>query len=198
MDIKQNGSTKAEPFHLDKELITKFSNIFQGREDRVGILKGRKPDGKKNQWMEDKPFDAEKHLNLELLQGLEPTNENGECKFAFVDVDQEVDTKEFCQTLFNLDPKAIPCQSPSGRWHVFKFFHKWFPRQLIAKDAKALEEKLNKIYKVDKGHTLPVKGAGVIYLMQGLRNLIAKHTIQEVIHYHLNNSSIELSLKTIH
>jgi len=158
MDIKQNGSTKAEPFHIDKNIITEFSNIFQGREDRVGILKGRKPDGKKNQWMEDKPFDAEMHLNLQLLQGLEPTNENGECKFAFVDVDQEVDTKEFCQTLFNLDPTAIPCQSPSGRWHVFKFFHKWFPRWQIAKDAKALEEKLNKIYKVDKGHTLPVKG----------------------------------------
>ena len=50
MDIKQNGSTKAEPFHLDKELITKFSNIFQGYEKRVGILKGRKPDGKKRQW----------------------------------------------------------------------------------------------------------------------------------------------------
>jgi hypothetical protein len=107
MDIKQNGSTKAEPFHIDKELISEFSNIFQGSEERVGILKGRKPDGKKNQWMEDKPFDAEKHLNLQLLQGLEPTNKNGKCKFAFVDVDQEVDKKEFCQTLFNLDPKAI-------------------------------------------------------------------------------------------
>ena len=47
MDIKQNGSTKAEPFHLDKNLITEFSNIFQGYEKRVGILNGRKPDGKK-------------------------------------------------------------------------------------------------------------------------------------------------------
>ena len=158
MDIKQNGSTKAEPFHIDKNIITEFSNIFQGREDRVGILKGRKPDGKKNQWMEDKPFDAEMHLNLQLLQGLEPTNENGECKFAFVDVDQEVDTKEFCQTLFNLDPKAIPAESPSGRWHVFKIYNKWFPRSDVAREAKELEEKINKIYKVDKGHTLPVKG----------------------------------------
>ena len=158
MDIKQNGSTKAEPFHIDKELISEFSKIFQGSEERVGILKGRKPDGKKNQWMEDKPFDAEKHLNLQLLQGLEPTNGNGECKFAFVDVDQEIDKKEFCKTLFNLDPKAIPAESPSGRWHVFKFYHKWFPRQDVAKKAKALEEKLSKIYKVDKGKTLPYKG----------------------------------------
>jgi hypothetical protein len=157
MDIKQNGSTKAEPFHIDKNIITQFENIFQGREDRVGILKGRKPDGKKNQYTLDQAFDAEKHLNLELLQGLEPTKE-GQCKWLFEDVDQEVDPKEFCQTLFNLDPKAIPCQSPSGRWHVFKFFHKWFPRQLIQKEAKELEEKLSKLYKVDRGHTLPVKG----------------------------------------
>ena len=158
MSIKQNGSTKAEPFHIDKHLISEFSKIFQGNTKRVGILKGRKPDGKKNQWMEDKPFDAEKHLTEQLLQGVEPTNENGECKFAFVDVDQEVNKKEFCQTLFNLDPKAIPCESPSGRWHVFKTYNKWFPRSEVAREAKELEEKLNRIYNVDKGHTLPYKG----------------------------------------
>ena len=95
MDIKTNGARNSSAIHIDKNIITQFENIFQGREDRVGILKGRKPDGKKNQWMEDKPFDAEMHLNSQLLQGLEPTNENGECKFAFVDVDQEVDTVSF-------------------------------------------------------------------------------------------------------
>ena len=90
MDLKTNAARNSSGIHIDKELITEFSKIFQGNTKRVGILKGRKPDGKKNQWMEDKPFDAEKHLKEELLQGLEPTNENGECKFAFVDVDQEV------------------------------------------------------------------------------------------------------------
>ena len=89
MDIKQNGSTKAEPFHIDKNIITQFENIFQGREDRVGILKGRKPDGKKNQYTLDQAFDAEKHLNLELLQGLEPTKE-GQCKWLFEDFAKEI------------------------------------------------------------------------------------------------------------
>ncbi len=40
MAVKQNGSTNAEPFHLDKNLITEFSNIFQGNEERVLILNG--------------------------------------------------------------------------------------------------------------------------------------------------------------
>ena len=53
MDIKQNGSTKAEPFHIDKELITEFSKIFQGNTKRVGILKGRKPDGRTG-WIKKK------------------------------------------------------------------------------------------------------------------------------------------------
>ena len=157
MDLKTNGANNSSPIHLDKNLITEFGKIFHGREDQIGILNGRKPDGKKNQYTLNQAFDAEKHLRGELLQGLYPTKE-GQCKWLFEDVDQEVDPKEFCKNLFNLDPKALPIQSPSGRWHVFKFYHKWFPRQLISDDAKALEEKLGRIYKVDKGHTLPVKG----------------------------------------
>ena len=93
MDPKTNGARNSSPIHIDENLISEFSKIFQGNTKRVGILKGRKPDGKKNQWMEDKPFDAEKHLNLRLLQGLEPTNENGECKFAFVDVDERASAR---------------------------------------------------------------------------------------------------------
>ena len=157
MDIKANGARNSSAIHIDKKLIAEFSNIFQGRDDQVGILNGRKPDGKKNQYTLNQAFNAEKHLTGELQQGLYPTKD-GQCKWMFADVDQKVDPKEFCQNLFNLDPKALPIQSPSGRWHVVKVFHKWFPRQLIADDAKALEEKLSKIYKVDKGHTLPVKG----------------------------------------
>ena len=111
MDIKQNGSTKAEPFHIDKELISEFSKIFQGRDDQIGILNGRKPDGKKNQYTKDQSFNAEKHLLGELQQGLYPTKD-GQCKWLFEDVDQEVDPKEFCKNLFNLDPKALPFQSP--------------------------------------------------------------------------------------
>ena len=114
MDLKTNGARNSSAIHIDKELISEFSKIFQGSTSRVGLLKGRKPDGKKRQWMEDKPFDPEKHLKEELLQGVEPTNEDGECRFLFVDVDQEIEKKEFCQTLFNLDPKAIPFESPSG------------------------------------------------------------------------------------
>ena len=157
MDIKANGARNSSAIHIDKKLITEFSNIFQGRDDQIGILNGRKPDGTKNQFTKDQPFDAEKHLTGKLQQGLYPTKD-GQCRWLFADVDQKVDPKEFCKNLFNLDSKALPIQSPSGRWHVVKIFHKWFPRQLIADDAKALEEKLSKIYKVDKGHTLPVKG----------------------------------------
>ena len=157
MDTKINGAINSSAIHIDKNIITQFENIFQGREDQIGILNGRKADGKKNQYTLNQAFDAEKHLLGELQQGVYPTKD-GQCKWLFADVDQVVDPKEFCKNLFNLDAKALPFQSPSGRWHVFKFFHKWFPKELIADDAKALEEKLGKIYKVDKGHTLPVKG----------------------------------------
>ena len=161
MAVKQNGSTKAEPFHLDKNLITEFSNIFQGNEERVLVLLGRDADGKKIQEFRYHPLNAEKHLSGELSQGIEPTDKDGMCKWCFSDVDQEVDKKEFCQTLFNLDPKAIPIQSPSGRWHVIKVFNKKFPRADVAKEAKALQDKLSPIYKVDTGKTLPYKnGAG--------------------------------------
>ena len=157
MGLKTNAARNSSGIHIDKELITQFENIFQGREDQIGILNGRKPDGKKNQYTKDQPFNAEKHLTGELPQGMYPTKD-GQCKFSFIDVDQAVPAKEFCQNLFNLDPKAIPVQSPSGRWHVFKLYNKWFPRADVAKEAKELEEKVEKIYKVDKGHTLPIKG----------------------------------------
>ena len=74
MDLKTNGARN--------------SSAIQGSTSRVGILnKTRKPDGKKDQKMANIPFDAEKHLKEDLLQGLEPTNEDGECRFLFVDVD---------------------------------------------------------------------------------------------------------------
>ena len=157
MADKTNGASNSSAIHYDEADIAQFGKIFQGRDDQIGILNGRKPDGKKNQYTLNQAFDAEKHLTGELQQGQYPTRD-GQCKWMFADVDQKVDPKEFCKNLFNIDNKAFPFQSPSGRWHVFKFFHKWFPRELISKDAKALEEKLGKIYKVDKGHTLPVKG----------------------------------------
>ena len=50
MDIKANGARNSSAIHIDKELITEFSNIFQGRDDQIGILNGRKPDGTKNQF----------------------------------------------------------------------------------------------------------------------------------------------------
>ena len=62
MDLKTNGARNSSAIHIDKELITEFSKIFQGSTSRVGLLKGRKPDGKKRQWMEDKPFDPEKNF----------------------------------------------------------------------------------------------------------------------------------------
>ena len=142
MDLKTNGARKSSAIHIDKELITEFSKICQGSTSRVGILnKTRKTDGKKDQKMANIHIDAEKHLKEELQQGLEPTNEDGEWRFLFVDVDDEIGKKEFCQTLFNVDPKAIQCESPYGRCHVFKFIHKWFPRQDVAKEAKAVEIK---------------------------------------------------------
>ena len=52
MSLKTNAARKSSGIHIDKEVISQFANIFQGNTKRVGILKGRKPDGKKNQWME--------------------------------------------------------------------------------------------------------------------------------------------------
>ena len=50
MDLKTNAARNSSGIHIDKELITEFSKIFQGRDDQIGILNGRKPDGKKNQY----------------------------------------------------------------------------------------------------------------------------------------------------
>ena len=157
MADRTNGASNSSAIHFDESDIAQFGQIFQCRDDQIGILNGRKADGGKNQYTLNQAFDAAKHLLGELQQRAYPTKD-GQCKWSFVDVDQKVDLKEFCKNLFNLDSKAFPFQSPSGRFHVFKFFHKWFPREIVAEDVKILEEKLSKIYKVDKGHTLPVKG----------------------------------------
>ena len=49
MDIKTHGARNSSAIHLDVNDIAEFGKIFQGREDQIGILNGRKPDGSKNQ-----------------------------------------------------------------------------------------------------------------------------------------------------
>ena len=50
MADKTNGASNSSAIHYDEADIAQFGKIFQGREDQIGILNGRKPDGKKNQY----------------------------------------------------------------------------------------------------------------------------------------------------
>ena len=134
-----------------------FAEIFQGATDKRGILNRIDENGKKIAWQEEIPFDPEKHLKGNPIQGLSPVNISKRgCRFICLDIDKDIETKEFRKKIYKLDPSLECFKSLSGRWHVYKLFDIWIDVDEAKQKAKAFEKKIEALgYECDKGHTLP-------------------------------------------
>ena len=163
MDLKTNGAINSSAIHLDKNIIAQIAEIFKPQKGKRLIWDPTKPflpDGKKNQYWENKDIDWLAHLLGRLKQGGNLACD-GKAKALVIDIDRQkgepfIEAKEICEVAWKVDNRLICCQSPSKNWHIYKFFHKPQPLSNVAAEAIKLERIFKKIgYKVDPGHTLP-------------------------------------------
>ena len=159
----QKAPVSPAPFIIDKNTITRIAEIFKPQKGKRLIWDSKKPflpDGKKNQYWENKDIDWEKHLSGELKQGGNLACD-GEAKAFVIDIDREkgepcIEAKDICESAWKVDTQLICFQSPSKNWHIYKFFHKPQPLNHVAAEAINLERIFKKLgFKVDPGHTLP-------------------------------------------
>ena len=134
-----------------------IAEIFKCDTDKTLIWNGHKPDGTKIQYWAKQSIDWEAHIKGTLKQG-GCLNRKGVANCAVVDVDKEIDPKEFCREAYKIDNTIIPFRSPSGtKWHAWKFYHADFAVADVRKDILAIEKKFTKLYgdKVDVDKTQP-------------------------------------------
>ena len=113
----------------DKEILTKFHKF---KKKKKLIWNGYKPDGRKNQsWADGEPnidehLDPSSQINYGCNNAYEDAAGNLVASNSVVDVDGFKDSgktiQEFCQDVFQEDPKAVPFKSPSGeKFHIWKY-----------------------------------------------------------------------------
>ena len=153
----------------DKDILTKFHKF---KKKKKLIWNGYKPDGRKNQsWADGEP-NIDEHLDpsSQINYGCNNAYEDAAGKLvasnSVVDVDGFKDSgktiQEFCQDVFQADPKAVPFKSPSGEnFHIWKYYSKPLPVEEAAADARSLGHKMKaKGYAVDFGKCNPSKSGG--------------------------------------
>ena len=133
-----------------------FAEIYQGCTTERGILGGI-VNNKKKAWVEPNPFDYKAHLEGKQTQGLSPVDvSKRSCRWLAFDVDQDVDTLKFCQSIWKLDNQLFPFRSLSGRWHIHYILDDWTPVDECVKLRSQIEKKIKSLgYIVDTGHSLP-------------------------------------------
>jgi hypothetical protein len=165
----KNGSAGAltpANTYSDKDILTKFHKF---KKKKKLIWNGYKADGRKNQsWADGEP-NIDEHLDpsSQINYGCNNAYEDAAGKLvasnSVVDVDGFKDSgktiQEFCQDVFQADPKAVPFKSPSGEnFHIWKYYSKPLPVEEAAADARSLGHKMKaKGYAVDFGKCNPSK-----------------------------------------
>ena len=168
----KNGSAGAltpANTYSDKDILTKFHKF---KKKKKLIWNGYKADGRKNQsWADGEP-NIDEHLDpsSQINYGCNNAYEDAAGKLvasnSVVDVDGFKDSgktiQEFCQDVFQADPKAVPFKSPSGEnFHIWKYYSKPLPVEEAAADARSLGHKMKaKGYAVDFGKCNPSKSGG--------------------------------------
>jgi len=153
----------------DKDILTKFHKF---KKKKKLIWNGYLPNGRKNQiWADGEP-NIDEHLDpsSQINYGCNNAYEDAAGKLvasnSVVDVDGFKDSgktiQEFCQDVFQADPKAVPFKSPSGEnFHIWKYYSKPLPVEEAAADARSLGHKMKaKGYAVDFGKCNPSKSGG--------------------------------------
>lgn len=150
---------------LNDNTISQLEEIFKHRKDKTLLWDKQKPylpNGKKNQYAKNYAPNLTTHISGEQLQGVYPQLEDGKIKLCFLDFDdlteQQKDPKKFVQDVWNIDYQLRPCISPSGKYHVYKFFHNPVEINEAASIAEDLIKKFNaRGYKEDASATIPKK-----------------------------------------
>ena len=143
--------------------MTTYAEIYQGCTNKRGRVWSFDDKGKKICSQENAPFDPDKHLNGGPTQGLSPVKietvngiRKGSCRWIGNDIDEEIETKKFCQSIWKLGTQYFPFKSIGGRWHMHELLNNWLEVDEANKRSKANEKKLIKLnYKVDTGKTVP-------------------------------------------
>ena len=115
--------------NLTEELLHAFEG-FSGAHGQTEVSNQRM-----NGKQKAKSFIVRQPLTLELMQGhidgrkgvgAIPINENNQCKFGALDIDEyPLDHKQLVDKLDKLKVPCIVCRSKSGGAHIFFFFDKW-------------------------------------------------------------------------
>ena len=105
--------------------MTTYAEIYQGCTNKRGRVWSFDDKGKKICSQENAPFDPDKHLNGGPTQGLSPVKietvngiRKGSCRWIGNDIDEEIETKKFCQSIWKLGTQYFPFKSIGGRWHM--------------------------------------------------------------------------------
>ena len=115
--------------NLTEELLYAFEG-FSGAHGQTEVSNQRM-----NGKQKAKSFIVRQPLTLELMQGhidgrkgvgAIPINENNQCKFGALDIDEyPLDHKQLVDKLDKLKVPCIVCRSKSGGAHIFFFFTEW-------------------------------------------------------------------------
>ena len=138
---------------------TVLSNLFQGCRNKRGVL-GKIINGTKKAWQEPQPFDWNRHLSGELVQGLSPVDcETGKVKFICLDIDLTIKPEEFPGNIWTYIGSQYRCyRTMGGKWRVVEHLDDWIGVEEGKQRAQLVEKRIEELlggYKCDSGHTLP-------------------------------------------
>src|SRR5262249_47586003 len=142
-DAQDRKAPAAAATHADELRL-----LFAGRDDAYGTFYGKPAfnEAKKKWEFKASKVDApvtvelwEKHILGELILGIYLLNENDECKWGSIDIDEYRD--DLTSVIVKIEKLKLPliaCYSKSGGLHLFVFFKEWTP-------AARVKEELQKI-----------------------------------------------------
>ena len=135
-----------------------YEKFFDGDKFMHVKITGIDPKTKKKFATEVKePFNVEKHLAEEIIQGKSNVDMvRKACLWNGWDIDQEIPEEEMGRHSFIVNPELFPFKSTNGRWHVYLPFDDWKP----VEDAYEIRTLYIKKFKdlgwaVDKNKCLP-------------------------------------------
>ena len=135
-----------------------YERIFAGDKFmHVAITHIDPETGKKSATEVKTPFDVEKHLTEEIIQGRSNVDmERKACLWDGFDIDQEIAEAEIGKHSFILNPELFPFKSTNGRWHLYLPFDDWKPVDEAYEIRTAYIQKFKDLgWNVDKNKCLP-------------------------------------------
>lgn len=126
-------------------LDQQFFEIFQGLERAHGTFEVKDTTkvkhGGKAQTIKE-PYTVRlwtNHLNGDNGLGVVPINDNNECRFGALDIDDyNLNLKNLVKKIYELGIHLFPCRSKSGGLHVYLFTRDWVPASLMREKLQGI------------------------------------------------------------